>query len=614
MMISLFLEQSVQRSVWFAFCELCRMLASLSVLFYPFSMQTRGHNFGFAVNYGRAGYVATGRGYAIKSNSVVQLFTSYAASHIYFGIEMAAMLILYELWKAKGKDFMSTWSVWSVVISLCLSPWIFNPQALHRATLWTSWVEWTLWLYGRGDLTVGNGSWKNWAEKRLAAKRNASVGLKLQIACRNLSTKLLVCVACAQGLELPRHHSTFLWHGIFLGRAIGVVVSCSVYLALALRLFEAFMQRVLPTYYKILPVLTLALLVAAYLAMAMVLLLFEHGSWLGLLELYSQHNVWLLMVAAISVQAGVVQLLGAVGDKQKFITKLSMSFVGELEDDEGHLLINERLLKLSLARHLPGVSVADISLKAVVSGLKEGDAAASASAFASAFQSKDEKLRDKLFKKRGWKKEAAVTDVTATIVTSHVANSRKTKVLLEADSIQKLRAITKDAVGDHLIQSKRVEQTCEVSQEGFRRRLLAYAQFWQRIGDQSMTLCIFAVLTVLTIMPILQVQTSILFNRAFSAILMRKIHKQELLDDLYTPALFVPVKADESDEPLVGIVGAAGRAVTKARRGSVAAIKNMSGRIAAPAAARGGGGATPGSAQGGRGVIGKGKSKKLVSV
>ena len=59
------------------------MFAALSFIFYPFTMQTKGHNYGFAVNYGRAGYVATGRGYTIDPSSVVMMYSNYAASHIY---------------------------------------------------------------------------------------------------------------------------------------------------------------------------------------------------------------------------------------------------------------------------------------------------------------------------------------------------------------------------------------------------------------------------------------------------------------------------------------------------------------------------------------------------
>ena len=318
MMFPLFLEQTVQRSLWYGLTEIARMLASLSTFFYPFSMQTKAHNFGYAVNYGRAGYVATGRGYAIRTSSMVTLFAAYGPSHIYFGSELVAMLIVYEAWKAEGKDFMSTWSSWSVAASLVLSPWLFNPQALHYSTLWTSWVEWTQWVYGRGNLKVGEGSWVKWAAKRLNNKRNSPWPLKLQILLRNVSTKILVCAACAQGLQLKRAQSFFIWHAIFLFRAIGLVVISSVYLSLAVRTFEGFMQRTHRI--RFLPLYSFALVLAAYLAMAMVLLLLEHGTWQGDAGAARAEERLAPHGRGIAAQAGLVQVLGALSDKQRFET------------------------------------------------------------------------------------------------------------------------------------------------------------------------------------------------------------------------------------------------------------------------------------------------------
>ena len=46
-------------------------------------MQTKGWNFSNAITYGRAGYVATGRGYQVDTVSVPELYSKYAQSHIY---------------------------------------------------------------------------------------------------------------------------------------------------------------------------------------------------------------------------------------------------------------------------------------------------------------------------------------------------------------------------------------------------------------------------------------------------------------------------------------------------------------------------------------------------
>eukprot|EP00966_Prymnesium_polylepis_P091811 2125391-Prymnesium_polylepis.1 len=84
-------------------------------------MQTKGHNYGFAVNYGRAGYVATGRGYSIDTSSMVTMYGNYAASHIYFGFEIGLMLFVYEQWKIATKPWISTLPNWSIVVSLTLA-------------------------------------------------------------------------------------------------------------------------------------------------------------------------------------------------------------------------------------------------------------------------------------------------------------------------------------------------------------------------------------------------------------------------------------------------------------------------------------------------------------
>ena len=41
-------------------------------------MQTKAFNFAFGLTYGRAAYIATGRGYAMDNLSVVRLYTTYA--------------------------------------------------------------------------------------------------------------------------------------------------------------------------------------------------------------------------------------------------------------------------------------------------------------------------------------------------------------------------------------------------------------------------------------------------------------------------------------------------------------------------------------------------------
>ena len=120
-----------------------------------------------------------------------------------------------------------------------------------------------------------------------------------------------------------------------------------------------------------------------------------------------------------------------------------------------------------------------------------------------------------------------------------------------------------------------VKQTSDIMKTGTRRRLLAYAQFWQRMTDQSITLLIFTVLLALSVLPILQLQTAILFNRAFASILRRKVHKQEVLEDLYTPGLFYQIEAEQSNTA----PGALSRTMRRPRSGNSALSRGLVARI-----------------------------------
>ena len=588
MMVPLFLEHTVQRSIGYAIKEVGRMFLSFSMFFYPFSMQTKGHNFGFAVNYGRAGYVATGRGYNINTSSLVTLFAAYGPSHIYFGMEIAFMAALYECWKAPGVGIVSTWGTWSICVALILAPWLFNPQALTRATLWSSWLEFSNWLYGRGDLpsSLGKGSWQQWAEDRLSLKRAAGPWLKLRLVLRNLTSKSIVCIACAYGADVPMPDeasgglSGFLFHAFFFGRACLVVLTGSVYVATWVRTFEAMMLRMHRT--RLLPLLSTALVVLAYMALACILLLFEHGSWKGVMQLRRERNVWVIMFGAITMQAGVVQALGALSNSSHEVT-FTLSLVGEVA------LVNEKGMIRALAKHLKGIHPADIRLKAT-----EGESCTTLGKMAARMTPAEERFAKKLMSKAelGSSNEVDVTDATVTIVTGEKLVAKHTASRLQNLTPQKMSAVLGDSLGGATIINKlsAVKHAETVLTTGWRARSLAYAQFWQRLIDQMMVLVIFATLLALSCLPILRLQTSILFNRQFADIINRKVHKQEVLDDLYTPGMFHSIEADETlpEKATAGRRGTLTSGGTLRKRGVLGALSRARGGPKGNSAAAGG--------------------------
>ena len=205
-------------------------------------------------------------------------------------------------------------------------------------------------------------------------------------------------------------------------------------------------------------------------------------------------------------------------------------------------------MKARLARHLLGVSVADITLSAQVCN-KDDTVVQAAKKTTNLFKSVEQRVRDRLLERIGARERAIVTEVTATIVTSHVPRAKQILVKLQAHTERSMSAVLGNTLGDStFLHSVNSSQSSDIKRTGMRRRLLAYAAFWQRMADQTMTLVIFSVLLVLSMLPILRIQTAILFNRAFATIIANKIHKQELLEDLYTPGLFYQVQAEESEK------------------------------------------------------------------
>jgi len=339
------------------------------------------------------------------------------------------------------------------------------------------------------------------------------------------------------------------------------VLSSSIYLALAVRTVEACMLRAGRV--RLLPLFTTAMMVCAYLAMAALLLLIEQRSWTGLANLASQKNVWILMLAGCTFQAGVVQLLGALADSYRYEASFTISIVGDVRS------VNEKRLIACLAKHLRGVHVADISLQAKASELLEDDACGVVNNLATKMMSPEKRFRDQLLARLG-AGQVAVTEVTVTIVTTQVPVAKATIVRLQNHDARTLSGVLGDSLGDATTIQKlsRVSHNEQVTNTGCRSRMLTYAQFWQRMTDQTITLVIFSVLFLLSLLPILQLQTSILFNREFADIINRKVHKQEVLDDLYTPGMFYEV-APDTLQPQEN-------AATPDRRGSV--IAKLAGR------------------------------------
>ena len=181
------------------------------------------------------------------------------------------------------------------------------------SSLAPSWVEWTHWLYGVGQLKVGRGNWKAWARERLRLKRAAPYGKKMQLLARNGSSKLLLVMACVQGIELGDESRSVAWRMVVTLLSAIILVLGSVVLACAIGLFEFFMKEAERTF--LLPLYSVGLCTLGYIVCATGLLRLETGAWHSPTALRGQRNVWYLMLASSAMQAWLVQIVGALPDR-----------------------------------------------------------------------------------------------------------------------------------------------------------------------------------------------------------------------------------------------------------------------------------------------------------
>ena len=78
LMIPFAVEVLIERGPREALLKLSQSFFGLAWVFSLFAMQTKGWNFANAITYGRASYVATGRGYQVETVSVPELYSRYA--------------------------------------------------------------------------------------------------------------------------------------------------------------------------------------------------------------------------------------------------------------------------------------------------------------------------------------------------------------------------------------------------------------------------------------------------------------------------------------------------------------------------------------------------------
>lgn len=137
-----------------AVVRLAKQLGSFSYVFEVFSTQIYSHSILNNLAFGGARYIATGRGFATTRIPFSILFSRFAGPSIYLGVRTLLMLTYISL------TLWTPWLIyfWVSVLSLCIAPFVFNPDQFSRVDFIIDYRELLRWM-SRGNSLYHKNSW-----------------------------------------------------------------------------------------------------------------------------------------------------------------------------------------------------------------------------------------------------------------------------------------------------------------------------------------------------------------------------------------------------------------------------------------------------------------------
>merc|ERR1711998_520846 len=105
------------------------MLIRGSMLFYGFQVGTKSYYLNSVMTFGNAAYIATGRGFVIKHDSLTNIFKNFCYSHLMPGVELIVLLVTgyaYSDDSTRSSYFLQTLAFWLLGLAWLVPPFLFN--------------------------------------------------------------------------------------------------------------------------------------------------------------------------------------------------------------------------------------------------------------------------------------------------------------------------------------------------------------------------------------------------------------------------------------------------------------------------------------------------------
>ncbi|KAG0688654.1 hypothetical protein C6P40_000692, partial [Pichia californica] len=152
--LPLVLHELSERGIWKAASRLFMHFISLSPIFEVFVCQIYTDSLKKDIIFGGARYISTGRGFSITRVSFTRLYSAYAPTSIYSGARLFLLLLFatITMWQPAILWF------WITLVSLTLSPFIFNPHQFSWIDFFLDYRDFIRWL-SRGNSKWHMNSW-----------------------------------------------------------------------------------------------------------------------------------------------------------------------------------------------------------------------------------------------------------------------------------------------------------------------------------------------------------------------------------------------------------------------------------------------------------------------
>ncbi|XP_028097416.1 callose synthase 7-like isoform X2 [Camellia sinensis] len=192
LVLPMVMEIGLERGFRTALGDFVIMQLQLASVFFTFQLGTKAHYYGRTILHGGSKYRATGRGFVVFHAKYADNYRMYSRSHFVKGLEMAILLIIYEVY---GKSYRSsslylfiTFSMWFLVASWLFAPFVFNPSGFDWQKTVDDWTDWRKWMGNRGGIGIApDKSWESWWDGEQAHLKNTNIRgrvLEIILACR----------------------------------------------------------------------------------------------------------------------------------------------------------------------------------------------------------------------------------------------------------------------------------------------------------------------------------------------------------------------------------------------------------------------------------------------